>query len=94
MNLVLQGWDHHDDLHSSQEGGLRSLSKELDDGMAHLIDTLKTKPAVGQASGSMFDQTLIVAMGEFGRTPGGLSSSGGRDHYQYVFAGSICWWWN
>ena len=29
-----------------------------------------------------FDQTLIVMMGEFGRTPGELNLQGGRDHHR------------
>jgi uncharacterized protein (DUF1501 family) len=33
-----------------------------------------------------FDSTLIVIMGEFGRTPGVLNSRGGRDHYRQVMS--------
>jgi uncharacterized protein (DUF1501 family) len=34
-----------------------------------------------RASGDL-DSTLIVMMGEFGRTPAALNSRGGRDHYR------------
>jgi uncharacterized protein (DUF1501 family) len=39
---------------------------------------------------SLLDETLIVMLGEFGRTPGKLNNQGGRDHYlrtSYIFAG-------
>lgn len=39
-----------------------------------LIEDLK-------ASGHL-DKTLIVIMGEFGRTPGPLNARGGRDHHK------------
>ena len=34
----------------------------------------------------MLDNTMIVAMGDFGRTPGLLNPRGGRDHYRNVQA--------
>jgi hypothetical protein len=40
---------------------------------------------------TLLDKTLIVCMGEFGRTPGDINANKGRDHYRYasttVFAG-------
>ncbi len=33
----------------------------------------------------MLDETLVVAMSEFGRTPGALNNMAGRDHYNKVF---------
>ena len=35
----------------------------------------------------MLDETLVVCVGEFGRTPGELTNIAGRDHYQYAFTG-------
>jgi uncharacterized protein (DUF1501 family) len=49
-----------------------TMGSQLDAGVAALIDDLK---AAGQ-----FDSTLIVMVGEFGRTPG-ISGAGGRDHF-------------
>jgi arylsulfatase A-like enzyme len=46
----------------------------LDTAVGTLVEDLK-------ASGD-FDQTLIVMLGEFGRTPGALNSRGGRDHHR------------
>jgi uncharacterized protein (DUF1501 family) len=50
------------------------LGGDLDKAVSELVADLK-------ASGD-FDQTLIVIVGEFGRTPGGLNSRGGRDHHK------------
>ena len=47
---------------------------ELDNGVSNLTSDLK-------ASGDM-SQTLIVMMGEFGRSPGVLNPRGGRDHHK------------
>jgi hypothetical protein len=51
------GWDHHQSL----EKGLRSRAAECDQPLAALIDDLKER--------GMFEDTLIVWGGEFGRTP-------------------------
>lgn len=62
------GWDHHRDI-------FNSLNKRLprwDHSVATLIQDLKER---GQ-----LDSTLVVALGEFGRTPK-VNSRGGRDHW-------------
>ncbi len=51
------GWDHHQSL----DKGLRQRAGECDQPLAALIDDLK--------QGGMFEDTLIVWGGEFGRTP-------------------------
>jgi len=51
-----------------------SLSNELDRAVGSLVEDLKTP--------GDFDRTLIVMMGEFGRTPGALNVQGGRDHHK------------
>ena len=54
-----------------------SLGKQFDDGVAALIGDL-------QAAG-MLESTMIVAVGEFGRTPT-FTAALGRDHYLNQFA--------
>jgi arylsulfatase A-like enzyme len=49
----------------------------LDQGLSALIDDL--------AQRNLLDETLIVVMGEFGRTPK-LNTRGGRDHRPRVFS--------
>ncbi len=72
--ITLGGWDHHTNIYTA----LPPLAKQLDDGVSALIDDLK-------ANGT-YDETLIVIMGEFGRTPGSLTATDGRDHYIQQFA--------
>lgn len=64
-------WDHHQNIYAANV--LPAMGKQLDDGVGALLDDLV-------ASGHLND-TLIVMLGEFGRTVGALSAAGGRDHY-------------
>ncbi len=86
--LSQEDWDHHTNIFSDPKKHYQ-MSWDLDAGLCSLIDDLATttRPA-GQ---SLLDETLVVAMGEFGRTPGELSDLNGRDHYPYastiLFAG-------
>ncbi len=72
------GWDLHGnlygkDLGKSATGGVYKLAKDLDAAMSALLFDLKRM--------GLLDRTLVVAMGEFGRTPGELTSLAGREHY-------------
>jgi uncharacterized protein (DUF1501 family) len=67
-----QPWDHH----SGIEKSIRQHAGELDGPLAALLTDLKRL--------GMFDDTLVVWGGEFGRTP--VSEGGtGRDHNPYGF---------
>jgi uncharacterized protein (DUF1501 family) len=66
-NLTL-GWDTHINNFDS----VRRLSEVLDPAWAALMTDLKER--------GLFDDTLIVWMGEFGRTPR-INPQGGRDHW-------------
>lgn len=71
-------WDHHGTAGRLRTAeGARKLIPPLDVAMAALIEDLKQR---GQ-----FEKTLVVAMGEFGRTPK-MNSSGGRDHWGHAFS--------
>ena len=75
LALFQGGWDHHFDLFDpSNPMGLYRLAFEFDTAVGNLLEDLK--------AGGQLEKTLIVAMGEFGRTPGPLNSSKGRDHYR------------
>jgi uncharacterized protein (DUF1501 family) len=55
----------------------------LDPALAALLEDLSARK---RANGkSLLDETMVVCMGEFGRTPGELTALKGRDHYQYAF---------
>ena len=66
------GWDTHQQNHEK----VGKLAKQVDPGFATLITDLKQR--------GMLDQTLVVWMGEFGRTPK-INPNAGRDHFPKVF---------
>lgn len=78
-----RGWDTHQDLVTRLKDGFTGaaspvgLVPSLDRAVAALIDDLKER--------HLLDSTLVIVMGEFGRTPK-LNSSGGRDHWPRVFS--------
>ena len=67
------GWDTHADNFKNVE----QLSQVLDPGWATLITDLKQR--------GLLETTLIVWMGEFGRTPK-INDNGGRDHFPQVWS--------
>lgn len=74
VQINFGGWDHHDDIYDR----LPPMAGQLDKGLSTLISDLK--------SNGLFERTLVVMMGEFGRTVGRLTSQGGRDHFLQQFA--------
>jgi len=62
------GWDTHRDNFPRT----RALSAEADSGMAALIEDLRER--------GRLDSTLVIWMGEFGRSPQ-ITSGGGRNHW-------------
>jgi len=82
------GWDTHYDIYNRAiNGNIYELSNSLDQALANLLDDLASQP--GNRGGSLLDETLVLAVGEFGRTPGGLSNNEGRDHYPYTYSALI-----
>lgn len=74
-----QPWDNHENV----EGNHRKLAGELDGPIAALLADLKSR--------GMFDETLVIWGGEFGRTPtveigGDGKGKLGRDHNHYGFS--------
>jgi hypothetical protein len=75
INIRNGGWDTHQSMFDrSYPQNFYNLVLTLDAGLGPLIDDLK-------ASGHI-NETLIVIMSEFGRTPGALNTRGGRDHHR------------
>lgn len=77
---IVQTWDTHFD----NWGRLKNtLLPQLDQGLAALTDDL-------QATG-LLDETLLIVMGEFGRTPKVTTLPGqtipGRDHWAHAYSG-------
>lgn len=77
---IVQTWDTHVD----NWGRLKNtLLPQLDLGLAALMDDLATS--------GLLEQTLVIVMGEFGRTPKVSFLAGeklpGRDHWAHVYSG-------
>ena len=78
-----RGWDTHQNLYTRLKEGYTDakvpvgLIPTLDLGFTALIDDLDQR--------GLLEETLIVVMGEFGRTPK-LNTGGGRDHWPRVFS--------
>lgn len=82
IQMRLGDWDHHAAIYQQGPGQLDDMAGALDHGLAILHRDLAAAPGVN--GGSLLDETLVVAVGEFGRTVGRLNSIDGRDHYPYV----------
>ncbi len=71
VEVTLGGWDTHQDNFTR----VKNLSGQVDSAVSALVNDLKDK--------GLLDSTLIVWMGEFGRTPNinNRGANPGRDHY-------------
>jgi uncharacterized protein (DUF1501 family) len=84
------GWDHHGDIYKPNTRNHPVLIRELDAALAHLIQDLAATPAAAAADPgkTLLDETLIVCVSEFGRTPGPITETRqGREHFIHVHAG-------
>ena len=84
IQITFGGWDMHNDIYDRQAIGrnLYSIGSQFDQGLSGLLNDLK--------SAGLLNETLVVVVGEFGRTVGRLNAASGRDHFlqQFcVFAG-------
>jgi uncharacterized protein (DUF1501 family) len=73
VEITHSGWDTHSDNFTEVE----SLCASLDAACAGLLDDLRQR--------GLLDQTLVVCVGEFGRTPE-INGDNGRDHFPDVFS--------
>jgi hypothetical protein len=72
VEVRCNGWDTHQQNHEK----VGALAKQVDPAFATLIADLKLR--------GMLENTLVVWMGEFGRTPK-INPSAGRDHFPKIF---------
>jgi len=72
VEVSMGGWDTHQDNFSRTQ----NLCSQLDQGYAQLLADLQQR--------GRLENTLVIWMGEFGRTPR-INGGGGRDHFPRVF---------
>jgi hypothetical protein len=72
VEVLCNGWDTHNDNFDQ----VKKLADQVDQPFAALVRDLKSR--------GMYDSTLVVWMGEFGRTPK-INPRNGRDHYPKAF---------
>jgi hypothetical protein len=78
VTLNTEPWDHHGTANRlATEPGAKKLIPPVDRAIGALIDDLIAR--------GLYERTLVVAMGEFGRTPR-MNPEGGRDHWGNVFS--------
>jgi len=73
VTLTYGGWDHH----SQIEKGMNRVLPMLDGSVGTLIEDLDQR--------GMLDSTIVIVMGEFGRTPR-VNGTAGRDHWGNVMS--------
>lgn len=81
VTITDRGWDTHENLFTRLKegytGGSVGKVPKLDTAYATLLEDL--------AARGLLDETLVILMGEFGRTPK-LNPRGGRDHWPRAFS--------
>ena len=76
VEVVSRGWDTHQDIFER----ITALAEQVDPAVATLVEDLEDR--------GLLEKTLVVWMGEFGRTPR-VNARTGRDHYPRVFSAAI-----
>jgi len=76
VEVRMIGWDTHQENFTT----VATLAAQADPGFAALVADLKQR--------GMLERTLVVWMGEFGRTPR-INPNKGRDHYPRVFSAAM-----
>jgi uncharacterized protein (DUF1501 family) len=76
VEVTLDGWDSHANNHAVH----RDLLAVLDPALSALLGDLKER--------RLLDRTVVLCLGEFGRTPA-LNRTGGRDHWPTGFSAAL-----
>lgn len=86
IHVCHPGWDHHSKIWDRKAGSNHyKLISEFDPAFSSLLEDLAATPSRETPGKTLLDETLVVAMGEFGRTPGAVNHLDGRDHYNPCF---------
>jgi hypothetical protein len=86
IHICHPGWDHHVYIWDKSVKSNHYVScQEFDPAFSSLVEDLSAMKSKTNPDKTLLDETLVVAMSEFGRTPGTLNNMKGRDHHNKVF---------
>ena len=93
VHICHPGWDHHVQIWDKKAPSNHyKLCDEFDPAFSSLLEDLAKTPSKTDAGRTLLDETLVICMGEFGRTVGALNNMDGRDHHNKcdpaLFAGA------
>jgi len=80
VQTTLGGWDHHSNIYGKTGASLYTSMKTFDPAFGALLADLAATSGT-QAGRTLLDDTLVVVLGEFGRTVGTPNAQAGRDHF-------------
>jgi len=83
VSVLNTGWDTHNDLVLQLRDGYSGAKVGV--GLIPTFDLAFSALVSDLHDRGLLDSTLVIAMGEFGRTPK-LNSRGGRDHWPRAFS--------
>jgi hypothetical protein len=78
-----RGWDTHNNLYTRLKEGYTGAKVPV--GLIPSLDLAFSSLVLDLKDRGLLDETLVIVMGEFGRTPK-LNTAGGRDHWPRVFS--------
>jgi hypothetical protein len=86
IHITHPDWDHHRDIFNhAKKSNHYVRCNEFDQAMAALLDDLAAQSSPRLSGKSLLDETLVVMVTEFGRTPGALNGIAGRHHYNLAY---------
>ncbi len=83
VTINYPGWDTHQNLYTQLKEGYTGAKEPV--GLVPMLDLALSALLDDLADRGMLAETLVIVMGEFGRTPK-LNTQGGRDHWPRVFS--------
>lgn len=83
VDIQYTGWDTHEQLVRQLRDGYSGAKVGV--GLVPTLDLAYSALIHDLSERGLLDETLVIAMGEFGRTPK-LNTRGGRDHWPRVFS--------
>lgn len=86
IHITHPDWDHHKNIfeHNSKSNHYIRCN-EFDRAMANLLRDLAGTASPRETGKTLLDETLVVMVTEFGRTPGALNGVKGRHHYNLAY---------